>query len=150
MFFQLISNLNTWDLCIWLNSSPKFILFKQVFITRKEARICPGSCGKFSNPQWGSKFHQFLFKRHSILFSCRCNLMNSLLKFVSVVDQRLQWLSHWEQSVHQLHWMADTSRKGINASAGLMVNYLYRWSWSLSKFVNVTKTWNLVISKILN
>ena len=56
------------DMCIWLISVPGFILIRQIFITRKEARICPGSCGKFSYPQWGSKFHQFLFKRHGILF----------------------------------------------------------------------------------
>lgn len=67
--------------------------------------------------------------------------MNSLLKFLSVVDQCLHWWSDWEQSVHQLHWMADTSRKGINASAGLMVNYLYRWSWSLSKIMNGGGFW---------
>ncbi len=37
------------------------------------------------------------------------------------------WLEFLLQSVEQLNWMGDTSSKGLDASAGLMVNYRYRY-----------------------
>lgn len=36
------------------------------------------------------------------------------------------------QSVEQLNWMGDTSCKGVERSAGIMVNYLYRWTTKLA------------------
>ncbi|MDD9331938.1 MAG: malonyl-CoA decarboxylase [Wolbachia sp.] len=47
-------------------------------------------------------------------------------------------------SIKQLHWMADTSEKGISQSAGIMVNYLYE----LSKIDNNHE--NYMVNKVIS
>ncbi|MGL9725876.1 MAG: malonyl-CoA decarboxylase domain-containing protein, partial [Wolbachia sp.] len=47
-------------------------------------------------------------------------------------------------SIKQLNWMADTSEKGINQSAGIMVNYLYK----LPKIDNNHE--NYMINKVIS
>lgn len=56
---------------------------------------------------------------------CAKYLNSSRDNGLRVLDPVAHFHLHNGATLHQINWMADNSEKGINGSAGMMVNYLY-------------------------